>query len=262
MSFDVTRKSVFQLEVESFVHTLNIGWETSNLISGNVLSWNYLLKKDANSLYINALFSLLDALGGIKNKTWSWSMVKLYYSLFYIFKTELYLDVIGLFRNVNNPKATLYEIDLRTPTYIFKKGTEANPNNDHHRIFNVHESVYRNSDPLYSQTIDNEKISTWMRNQREIANYKQIKFEDPIRNDLFIDFDFTELGKFELLNPKIYLDSTAIVAIPISKCIQVRQKFSDLLLSQDTHELILSLCTIANVPEDIQEILLGRVVIV
>jgi len=257
---DADRKSLFQLDVETFSSLQGLNWEESPTIIGNKPHWHGLLKKDANSLYINALLTLLDALYGIHNKAWTWSTVKLYYVLFYIFKVELYLDGIGLFRKVLDRGSALYVIDLRESLCRFNKGSGRNVNSDHYRILNVHKSVYFDSDPIYSQTIDGDSFPVWMRDQREIANYKQIKFEDPTRNDLYVDFNFDLLGEFELSNQNIYLDSAAMAAIPITKCIQVRKKMSDLIILDDTKELILHFFNIAIVPQNIQDALLGTTV--
>lgn len=256
MLFDTTRKSLFQLDVESFVLNESTSWASSPNITTNLNQWKHLLKEDANSLYINTLLTLSEALLGIANKTSSWPTVKLYYVLFYVLKVELYLDDVGVFRDVENTKS-LFVIDFKMDNCTFQKGSGRNANSDHYRILNIHKTKYSDSDPIYSQSIDSENIPVWMRTQREIANYKQVKFEDPNQNDLFAYFDFSALGDFAYSNTKIYLDTTAMAAIPITKCIQVRKKIPSLLLSSDTHNLILKHFLEAGVPENIVNDLIG-----
>ncbi len=74
------------------------------------------------SFYFNSLFSFLQALKSIKEKSHSWATVQLYYSVFYSCKAILGFDQIGIIR-----KNGLNKLEMK----VGEKAKGLKQDNDH-----------------------------------------------------------------------------------------------------------------------------------
>lgn len=128
-----------------------------------------LIKQDAYDYYYSATVSFINALEDIYLRNYSWSTIELYYTVYYLMRVELHLSNIALFRVAEH-----YNILTAAGESIKKIGNG-----------NTHESViklfkkYFPSDLILLNKVDGEDSIDWLKNNREIVNYKSVNFKDP-----------------------------------------------------------------------------------
>jgi hypothetical protein len=173
---------------------------------------------DAQSYYYSALISFLDASLGLDRHLYSWSTVKLYYSVFYSLRCLLAISGYCIYY-CNEKPFTCRAMAGTTGSML--KGTT------HKVVLSLFEQVFR-SDPLLSQDIAGEPALKWLINRREDANYKQARFTDPSPPAHFVRVN--DLGFRRAINA--YLDDKtslyvfdqdhAMVAFPLATLVRAR----------------------------------------
>ncbi|TGM45982.1 hypothetical protein [Leptospira vanthielii] len=161
--------------------------------------------------FYSGIVSFIDAIGGLQNNFYSWSCIKLYYSLFYFNKTILSLHQIHIFYISQTP----YLIKLNSGQFPIKKSGNS------HKVI-IQAVVDSGILPeLVSQEIANEPPLDWFINLRENINYKVSKFPDPQPPMEFKKI--IELGLQKTLNAYIFNNNNmytfdkdhAVMALPI-----------------------------------------------
>ena len=127
------------------------------------------LIEDAKSYLYSAMVSVGDAVQSIEREMFSWSTVKLYYSVFYALRAAL----------AAHKYAILY--DGRTPYRLRAASgeTPAKLSGNSHKVILQQYTVHFPSAPLVTQSIGLEKPFDWMMDRREEVNYKNAKFQEP-----------------------------------------------------------------------------------
>lgn len=134
------------------------------------------LKEDAVDYLYSAAVSLGDALCGITRGLFTWSTVKLYYSVFYALRARLALMGVCLFYIGTRP----YSISAQVGEIAKKEKGQT-----HKLVINLFRR--HNLDPLIlSQPIGFEDPLDWLMNLREEANYKTPRFTEPDTPEHFI----------------------------------------------------------------------------
>lgn len=126
-------------------------------------------KRDSVSFYFNSLFSFLQALKSIKEKSYSWATVQLYYSVFYSCKAILGFDQIGIIR-----KNGLNKLEIK----VGEKAKGLKQENDHKQTIKCFTITYPDSFIL-SNNIGDQTFFEWIQDAREITNYRQQVFLEP-----------------------------------------------------------------------------------
>lgn len=126
-------------------------------------------ENDRDCYFINALITFASAINGINSKSYSWVFVKMYYSLFYLAKTQLAIEGYSMFYD----KRKLYSIKL-IPGQQFTK----HRGNVHEAIFNFYKNQFPN-DFYVKNEIESKIPFDWFKNKREIINYRINPMEDP-----------------------------------------------------------------------------------
>ena len=127
------------------------------------------LTEDARDAVYSGLLTIAEAVQGLDRHLYTWSTVKLYYSVFYLARAMLAATGVGLFY-VN-----------RTP-FVWKASAGEHPEK---RSGTTHATVlqaYAEFAPgslLLSQTIGVEEPFEWLTSKREYANYKEARFSEP-----------------------------------------------------------------------------------
>ena len=124
---------------------------------------------DSVSFYFNSLFSFLQALKSIKEKSYSWATVQLYYSVFYSCKAILGFNQIGIIR-----KNGLNKLEIK----VGEKAKGFKENNDHKQTIKCFMTTYPDSFIL-SNKIGDQTFFEWIQDAREITNYRQQVFLEP-----------------------------------------------------------------------------------
>ncbi len=132
----------FQSDFDSFV-----------LDAPNAYQFRNVLKEDANDLFYKGYLSLQEGINGFLQRNYSWAVIKLYYSTFYMIRADLAIRDYGLIRH-----KTVYYLEARsgsTPITKGKKGTNrSNYSGDHKSTINYYKDLFGNSDILLSQNIE------------------------------------------------------------------------------------------------------------
>lgn len=127
------------------------------------------LNDDARDAVYSGSLSIAEAVQGLDKKLFTWTTVKLYYSVFYLARAALALHGVGIIYPDRTPytwRASAGE----TPTK--RSGTT------HKAVLSAF-SLYRQSSILLSQQIGTDDPFAWLMAKREAANYKHPKFCEP-----------------------------------------------------------------------------------
>lgn len=128
------------------------------------------LRADAVDLFYAGWISFLDALNGIKKNFYTWATVKLYYTVFYTFRTSLALGDVCAF-HVGRPHFILDAKPGSMPVSCTESGT-------HKAVLRTFQSRNPNH-LLVSQKIGLDDAVDWLMEKRESANYGGPRFTEP-----------------------------------------------------------------------------------
>ena len=128
------------------------------------------LQADAADLYYSAWISFLDGLHGINRGFYTWATVKLYYSVFYAFRSSLAHDDVCEF-HVDGSHYTVIAQTGATPVSCVDRGTHKTVLKSFQRLNPTH--------ALVSQQIDLVHAVDWLMQRREEANYGHPRFNEP-----------------------------------------------------------------------------------
>lgn len=127
------------------------------------------LRADANSLFVSAAISFLDALRGFQNEFYSWSTAKLYYSAFYSIRSLL----------ASNSVAVVYEATKPRRFKAIPGSICASIAGTTHKAVASAFSTEMRGHWLLSQSINLEPPLAWLTALREQANYTRAHFWEP-----------------------------------------------------------------------------------
>lgn len=132
-----------------------------------------LLKEDSKGTFFKGVYSLCEAINNIFSGRYSWAVVKLYYSSFYLMKTFLATKNCAFVKCDG-----FYVLELNVgckPNIINGRGGE------HPKTINEYVKRMENIDRLLSNKIDGEdkSIYDYLRDMREIVNYRDVSFSEP-----------------------------------------------------------------------------------
>lgn len=152
-----------------------------NLSANEVLSIQPQIKNDAVSYWLKAIHSFTQALEGISIGNSAWSIVKLYYSVFYCLRGELLSNSHLLIRN-----QSLFYLNLNAGTQ-FSEFTLGKLRGDHQLTIGYYLKLVNDgiiTDLVSSNQIDGISPYEWMLKQRERVNYQMQRFPDPRIDEL------------------------------------------------------------------------------
>src|SRR5579863_665081 len=127
------------------------------------------LKQDARDYFYSSCLTYCSSLFGLTESQYTWSTVKLYYSVFYALRCELALNGICIFYVKASP-FTLRAIPGAFPK-IEREST-------HKTVLATFEREF-GAGALLSQNIGLDSPLRWLMERREEANYKVACFPDP-----------------------------------------------------------------------------------
>lgn len=129
---------------------------------------------DADSYYYSACVSCADAMNGLKSGYYSWSTVKLYYSVFYGLRCLLALGGVTVFYDKTKPKIlrALAGGQIQNPPNSSRERTS------HGVVLETFKWRFPDH-PLLSQDIAGEEPLSWLKARREDMNYAQARFTEP-----------------------------------------------------------------------------------
>lgn len=230
-------------------HSYNKQLENKQILSCHQEQLEPALVSDANSFYFNATLSLLLGLKAIKNQSFSWAAVKLYYATYYYLRASLAIHKIGIIRCGGKQ----YHYQLQdTPTSIskFSKSLaqihDRDLSSSHKGTINLFHHYFHAKDPLLRNDINYQDegemcVYLWLLKIREQVNYRQVMFSEPdcpiFMQPIYDAFSKNKLENFiqlyifedtDMIYP--FQEEYAIFAIPIQRalhtCQHMKQKLS------------------------------------
>jgi uncharacterized protein (UPF0332 family) len=136
------------------------------------------LKKDAADLYFKGIYSLTDAIYCISQGRHSWSVVKIYYAVFYLLRCSLATKSIAFIKNRG-----IYTIELKIGKKPVKRDTgkykSQDIRGDHKTTIATYVQLVGDSDILQTNTINGILFYDWLMNLREQINYRERIFHEP-----------------------------------------------------------------------------------
>ncbi|MDD5430676.1 MAG: hypothetical protein PHP03_00400 [Candidatus Pacebacteria bacterium] len=128
------------------------------------------LNQDALDCYFKGLLSFSEAINSINRNLFSWSTVKLYYSVFYFLKCSLAVNGYALVTNKS--------------LYLIKANENEKPNkvperNSHEAIIETYVRYFSRVDVLQSNMIGTDNAYIWLKGKREQVNYREREFHEP-----------------------------------------------------------------------------------
>lgn len=137
------------------------------------------LKADACDLYFKAIFSIADALSNLYEGRHSWSVVKLYYSIFYLLRCIMATHGIAFVKN--NGIYTI-KFDIGESPIKRDKGTHMGQriSGDHKTTIATYIYLFKDNDILQTNTINGSVVYDWIMELRNQVNYRERAFQEPI----------------------------------------------------------------------------------
>ncbi len=137
--------------------------------------------EDLKGFYFNGMLSLLEALSALSQGRFSWTTVKLYYSVYYFLRAEMLARGVALIRNTR-----LFRIKLKSGEVFFSKKSRE-WNSDHAGTVLHFGELYTHYDTILSNKVGGSDLNgyAWLRKQREIINYSERSFLEPKHPDIW-----------------------------------------------------------------------------
>jgi hypothetical protein len=135
---------------------------------------------DASNYYYSACMSVVDGLRAVDAGFYTWSAVKMYYSVYYALRAVLAWDNVAIFR-VAGTRRTPFHVNAtpgKSPVFSPGRGS-------HQSLLNSFRAL-RPNDLLLSQPIDQAADGLgWLLEKREEANYVIPRFCEPTTPEHF-----------------------------------------------------------------------------
>lgn len=131
----------------------------------------YELSKDALDYFYNGIVSFSEGIDSIFLNRFSWATVKLYYSVYYMLRASLSCRGHALLQCKG-----IYRLHLKENEVPYKA---AKHKSTHEGTINHYIDLFSSDDKLLSNTIDSKISYIWMKDAREIVNYRAVSFQEP-----------------------------------------------------------------------------------
>lgn len=162
---DISRWKGYKKQLEEYVISQN-----------DEIILQYTRIDDAASYYLKALLSFCQAIDGLQKHESTWSIVRLYYSIFYLLRCNILVNGFIIARC-----SSLYAAKAKAGE-MFKSCKYKDAPGDHQLTIRYAEDLHKNGllpDPLFTNLIENDNVFIWAMKQRERVNYQQKNFTDP-----------------------------------------------------------------------------------
>lgn len=206
------------------------------------------LEKDASDLYFKAIYSLSDAVNSLYNKRHSWTVIKLYYSVFFLLRCSLATKKIAFLKNNG-----IYTLNLSVGEKpVRRDGGKHNGqriSGDHNTTIVTFISMFSDTDILLTNNINERNVYEWLMELRNQVNYRERTFTEP--QNKYFSSNLFEKDKFKTqietyLNDDIPIycfdEDHCALATPLKLATIVRQQMFDFIKfepfeSQQKHEI-------------------------
>ena len=147
--------------------------QDEEIVKGDLLS-------DGEDLFYKGLLSLGEGLVEVAQGRHSWSVVKLYYSVFYFLRSSLASKGYAIIKNQSQ-----YLLEIRAGKSPLKRCNKRY-RNDHLGVINIYEDIIGDNDILLTNTVDGQPVYTWLMGRRHQVHYRQRDFLEPEYMDEYL----------------------------------------------------------------------------
>ena len=178
---------------------------------------------DAIDFQYKGLISLLEAIDSASKQFHSWSIVKSYYSTYYFLRSYLCINGFALIRN-----GSLFLLEVQINSVPQKK-TGKQFNTTHEGTIYAYQELYKLTDPLLRNNIDDLTTYLWQKDVREIINYRERIFHEPepnpflaeVKKDFIADGILNSIIKYTNDPDYLYafMPDYAVLGIPLNRAI-------------------------------------------
>lgn len=163
---------------------------------------------DTSNTFFKASLSIVEAVEGIAFGAHSWSIVKLYYAIFYLLRCKMATMDCYFFKCAGNIYSVSPAVGSRPILRSKGKFLGMDVRGDHKTVLATYIGDIGASDPLLSNRIDSVYIFQWIMGAREDIHYRNPKFAEP--NLEYLDPELFSKEKLSYWINKYYTESTAI----------------------------------------------------
>lgn len=183
MHFDRFR---FQSKLEDHVGCTDLNKWTSysdkfkrfTVTESNVSDLKGCLYLDGLDNLYKGIYSISNGLFNIHNGYYSWSVIKFYYSIFYLLRAYFSANDIGFLKNKG-----IYTLKLETGANPIRRDNSnyrgEKCSGDHKTTISAHVAEFTNHDIMLTNTIDGLTIYDWFMDMRNQVNYREWSFNEP-----------------------------------------------------------------------------------
>lgn len=207
-----------------------VQWEINTT---NIANLQRCVRSDINSYFFKAFQSFVQALHEIDRKKHAWSIVKLYYTVFYLLRCEILLSNHIIVRC-----GSLYYAKVK-PNEKMQAFKPNKMSGDHQLTIALEEKLYNLAeltDPILGNQINGKNAYMWFMGNRDRVNYQMKDFPDPtcdvsLRHvySYFAEKKLVDLFLFynENTDYSICFDTDhTLLSIPYKKLISVYKRIS------------------------------------
>ena len=208
-----------------------------------------LLEDEIASYYYKALLSYMESIPALNSKLFSWATIRLYYSVFYSVKAYLACNKIAILR----ADRRLFYIKAKE-NESFKRCDDTT---DHKGTILTLCKVFKNTDLLLSNQINDIDVYQWMMKRREEVNYRDMDFHDPLPPDFWdvLNSEIMQQGIKAVVDKMVndnwlycFQDEYAILGVPTKRLMltvdEIHRIGKHLNISDEKKELIDSMSNI------------------
>lgn len=201
--------------------------------TSDLLLYKHAKYDDILSYYYKSLLSFCEGLDAVSRKNYTWATVKLYYSVFYGLRCSLLCRDVVMVRAGGN----LYRFKIASGV----KYTKPKEMNDHSGTIYTYVDFFQRTDFFCSNLIEDRNAYFWLKDCRDIVNYKDGVFHDPETTSMWdnINEDIESTGIKKSLSNFVdekdkycFLPEYAVLAIPMNRILIVAQEVKNELSEQ------------------------------
>ncbi len=152
---------------------INCDFHNYVVVDKDLIHLRSLAQADSKNYFFNGLLTFSEAVNGLKEGNYSWSVIKFYYSVYYLLRASMYINKIIFIHKIG-----IYRLELKKGSKPLKKNNRKY-NSDHKGTINHYIDLYSNSDILLSNKIEDTQTYEWLMDKREYVNYRISKFSEP-----------------------------------------------------------------------------------
>ena len=175
---------------------------------------------DSKNYFFNGILTFSEAVNGLREGNYSWSVIKFYYSVYYLLRASLYINKIIFIHHKG-----IYRLEIKKGTTPLRKNNKQY-NSDHKGTIKHFIDLFSDIDILLSNQIENMTTYEWLMDKREYVNYRIRKFSEPQDYNFYTYYltnnfksNYKELIIEEIEDDFIncFQPETGLLAIPVKR---------------------------------------------